>query len=419
MPKRIRPVDGLIASHGLSSFCLGLVFPYTAIYLADLPGVGTPGVALFYACTGGANLAVALLLTAGLIKLRGVPLGVLGTALWFVGYLTLFFVASYPMVIAAGVAIGVGQGCFLAAIMPIVNALVTPEERRRVFARRYAVLNATLAAGSLAAGVLTLTLPRTVIPYLFLANGVGILPLALAMLAVRRHLPAAPADEPASIEERRQAPAIELWRLALPAALFQLAVFLFGLSQFEATAPLVSEKLMRMGLSTVSVLLIVNVVVIVSMQRRMTRWLEKRPELTGLRIGMVLWGAGYVLAGVLAFGPFGVRLAGLLAFAILFALGECAYSASFQPWLISLVPDKELTRANALVNSMMGIGNFAGPTIGVVLALSGSATVVWLGLAMCCTTVTVLASLYQRRRAAGPPKGAEAVPRGNLLGAEG
>ncbi|GAA3436927.1 MFS transporter [Kutzneria kofuensis] len=391
MPK---PVNGLIATHGLSSFCLGLVFPYTAIYLSDMPGVGTPGVAVFYACTGGANLATALLLSTGILRLRGVPLGVLGTLLWFVGYLGLYLAGSYPAVVAAGLAIGVGQGSFLAAIIPIVNSLVTAEERRRVFARRYAVLNATLALGSLVAAGLTLALPRTVIPYLFLANAVGMLPVTVAILAVRKHLPAASSDR----ERSDATPVGQLWRITLSAAAFQLAVYLFGLSQFEATAPLVSVNLMAMGLSTVSLLLMVDVGVIAFAQGLVTRLLEKRPELFGLRCAMLLWVAAYLIAGVVSFGPYPLRLAGLLAYAVLFALGECAYSASFHPWLISLVPDRDLTRANALVNSMMGIGNFAGPSIGVALALTGSAPTVWLGLAACCTAVTFITARARRRQ---------------------
>lgn len=51
-------VNRLIAMHGLSSFCLGMVFPYTGIYIADRPGIGPRGVALYYALSGIANLAV-------------------------------------------------------------------------------------------------------------------------------------------------------------------------------------------------------------------------------------------------------------------------------------------------------------------------------------------------------------------------
>lgn len=199
---RFRPVDRLIVTHGLSSFCLGLVFPYTAIHLAALPGVGTGGVALFYGAAGVANLAVALLLTGGVLRLPRVTLGVLGTLLWFVGYLTMPFVSSHALALVAGVAIGCGQGGFLAAIVPLVNSLVTAEERRKVFARRYAVLNATLAAGSLVAGALTLVLPRGVIPYFFVANAVGILPLTLAMLIAGRHARAADEEKEKAGEGR-------------------------------------------------------------------------------------------------------------------------------------------------------------------------------------------------------------------------
>ncbi|MCX5206816.1 MFS transporter [Streptomyces sp. NBC_00237] len=394
---RLRPVDSLIGAHGLSSFCLGLAMPYTAIYLADRPEVGTAGVAVFYGTSGIANLVVALLLSTGAVKLARIPLGVLGTLLWLLGYLGVSAISSYPVLVASGIGVGAGQGCFMAALIPLINALITPEERRKVFARRYAVLNATLACGSLVSGLLVLALPRTVIPYFFMANALGILPLMIAMLAVRRHVPP-PVQPEEGDEEAAPLPVFALWKVMMPVALFQLAASLFAFSQFDATAPLVTTDLMDMPLFTVSLMLFVNVTVIVAFQRPMTRRLESRTELTGLRVAVGLWVVAYVVAGLFALAPFGFRMAGLLLYVVLFGLGECAYSCSFHPWLISMVPDRELTRANALVNSMMGVGKFAGPSIGVGLALTGSGTVVWLGLAAGCTLVTVLAGLLTARR---------------------
>jgi MFS family permease len=94
-------------------------------------------------------------------------------------------------------------------------------------------------------------------------------------------------------------------------------------------------------------------------------------------------------------------MVGLVAFATLFALGECAYSCSYHPWLISRVPDKDLTRANALSNSMMGVGLFAGPTIGVALVTTGSVVAVWLVLGALCTLVT-LTTIRRRLPALAP-----------------
>ncbi|MFI1568170.1 MFS transporter [Streptomyces sp. NPDC020490] len=396
-PSRWRPVDGLIGSHGLSSFCLGLAMPYTSVYLAGQPGVGTAGVALFYGFSGGANLAVALLLSTGALKVGRIPLGIAGTLLWLAGYLTVPGVGSLPAVMAAGMAVGAGQGGFMAAIVPLVNALITAEERRRVFARRYAVLNATLAGGSLLAGLLTLVLPRSVIPYFFMANAVGILPLTAALWRVRRHMPGSSAGTEDD-EDGPPLPVLRLWRAMAPVAVFQLTAALFVFSQFDATAPLVSTRLMGMPLFLVSLMIFVNVVVIVVCQRPVTRRLENRPESTGLRVAVGLWVASYVVAGLFALAPYGPRLAGLLLYAVLFGLGECAYSCSFHPWLISMVSERELTRAAAMANSMMGAGKFAGPSIGVALAASGSATVVWLGLAAGCTVLGSMSGLLTGRQ---------------------
>jgi hypothetical protein len=182
----------------------------------------------------------------------------------------------------------------------------------------------------------------------------------------------------------------------LAVSLFQFGVYLFGYSQFEATAPLVTDKLMHIGLGWISVLIAVNVAVIVTAQKWVTRLLEPHAEVIGLRVAITLWVAGYLMVGVLTFAPPPARLAGLLLFGVLFALGECAYSCSYHPWLISRVPDAELMRANALSNSMMGIGLFFGPSIGVGLVGTGSASVVWLTLGALCGLVGI--STAQRRR---------------------
>lgn len=399
--RRVDPANLIIATHGLSSFCLGLVFPYTSLYLADKPAVGTGGVALFYGVTGAANLVVALLLGTGRVRVPRVPLCVTGNLSWFVGYVLLFAADSRLEACLAAVAIGAGQGCFLAAIIPILNSLVPAGERRSLFARRFAVLNATLAAGSLVAGSLTVLLRPEVIPYFFLVNAAGMLPVALVVLLTRQSArPEVGHDQATSAASGRpaQMPTRALLLVAAPAAAFQLAAYLFGFSQFEATAPLVTVDLMNMPLYTVSLMLAMNVLVIVIAQRPVTRLLEPRSELTGLCVTGALWAIGYLVVGFLAWGPPSMRLGGLLAFAVLFALGECAYSCSFHPWLISLVPDHELTRANALANSMMGIGQFAGPAVGVALAVTGDAPTVWLTLALSCTTLTALLGLVGSRR---------------------
>lgn len=405
--------DIIIGTHGLTSFCYGMALPYTAIFLAGKPSVGTAGVVIYYASSGIASLVVTLQLAAGWIRLPVVALGVTGNVLWLAGYLAIAEAASWPLVSAGAAAIGAGQGCFLAAVVPILNSLIPPADRRRVFGRRYAVLNVTLAAGSLLAGLIIEATDSAVIRSFFIVSALGIVPLALVLVLCGRPSSRPPrgtgsdgtAGDNAAGDGAHDIPGaslttLALWRLALPAAAFQLALYLLGFSQFEATAPLVARRLMHLPLSAVSLMLTVSVLVIAAAQRTVTRRLERYPEISGLRAGMALWAAGYCVAAAAALGPSGVRLAGLMAFAVIFALGECAYSCSFHPWLISRVSDHELARGTALANSAMGIGTFAGPSIGVALAISGSAPLVWLSLAACTSAVVAAAGLLARPAAA-------------------
>ncbi len=403
----------LIALHGVSSFCLGMVFPYTAIYLSDQPGVGTGGIAVYYAASGAAGLAVALVLAIGWLRPPRVALGLAGNALSAAGYLMLPAVGSLPAAGVAATAVGAGQGCFLAAIIPIVSSMVSEADTRRVFAVRYQVLNATLALGSLTAGLLIALLSRDLIPYLFVANAVGYLPLAAALVLTRRVGEAGQAARVAQQEAAGRPAAgrlsvARLMRATAGVVVFELVIALFVYSQFETSAPLVAYRLMGVDLGFIPIMIAVNVAVVVATQHHITRALERYRDVFGLRVAIALWVASYLVVGASTLlGPAGA-LGGLVAFAVLFGLGECAYSCSFYPWMIAKVPDSELTRITALTNGMMGIGVFAGPAIGVGLVTSGSALLVWLTLAAACS-LAALATMRlpaRQRRAVWAREGA-------------
>jgi MFS family permease len=388
-----RPLDLILGMHGFSSFCYGMVFPFTGIYLADRPGVGTFGVAVYYAGSGVSNMLFSLVLAAGLVRVSRTVLGVSGLMLTLVCYLALPWVGSLPEAALAAAANGAGQCCFMAAIIPIVNALVPAAERRRVFALRYQILNVTLAGGSLVAALLIDALSKSVIPCLFVANALGYLPIAATLLLVARRA-AARQDRPEGSRVEQDAesgggrlPTRTLLKLTAGAAAFQFGIYFFGFSQFEATAPLVASRLMGTGLGWIPAMLITDIAIIMLAQRYVTRRLGGRSEAFGLRVTVVLWVAGFLAAGLLALGPGASRLVGLLLFAALFGLGETAYSCSFHPWLIKMVPERELTRAMALCNATMGIGTFLGPSFGVALISLGSPTGVWLPLAAGCALI--------------------------------
>ena len=394
-----RAVHWLIGLHGVTSFCYGMALPYTSIFLSGRSGVGTTGVAVYFAASGAANLVVAVLLALGWVRPPRVALGLTGNALSAAGFLLLPAVGSLPAAAMAGGAVGAGQGCFLAAIIPIVSSMTRASDTRGVFALRYQVLNATFALGALAAGVLTGVLSDDVIPVLFVVNALGYIPIAGALLLTRR------ASEAGRVSRAAESAAdgglmrfAMLLRATLAVVVFELVAGLFAFSQLESTVPLVAYRLMDTGLGWIPAIVAVSVTVVVIAQRAMTKALEPRSPLFGLRVAVVLWVVGYLLVGASAFmaPPFGVT--GLLVYAALFGLGECAYSCSFYPWMISTVPDSELTRVTALTNGMMGIGVLGGPAIGVVLATSGSAAFVWLALAALCSSTLLTTVMWRTRR---------------------
>jgi MFS family permease len=149
-----------------------------------------------------------------------------------------------------------------------------------------------------------------------------------------------------------------------------------------------------------------NVLIILLVQGTVTRRLSGRPETAGLRLAVLCWVAGFAVAAVTSVGPAPVAIAGVAGYIILFSLGECAYSCSFHPWLIASVPEGELVRANAMVNSMMGVGLFVGPSMGSALVGTGSPFAVW-GALTGCSALVVLAV---RRRRVGQPEPAATVP---------
>ncbi|MEF9905561.1 MFS transporter [Streptomyces sp. P9-A2] len=411
--RRFTGADALILLNGVSTFGSGLVYPYTALYLSELPEMGTAGISVFYGAAAAANLVTAAVLATGWIKPPPTRLGFAGTLMLAVGFLGTAAAGSLTALFAAVLFIGCGQGCLLVSMVPVLSSLTPREQRRSVFARRYRAINVGLGLGAVVAGLTTGFFATSAVTWLFVANALSYLPLTYAFHRLRarerreevrgaeREAAGAPREEAAEAQEAADGRLKWLGAAGALAVLFQLGAYLFGHSQFEATSPLVAVQLMGIGLGTVSALLLVNTAVVALGQTWVTRLLSSRDETFGLRTAVLLWVAAYVVAMGSAFGPLPVRYAGLLLFAVVFAIGECAYSCSFHPWLIDSVEAKDVSRVSALASGAMGIGTAAGPSIGVALTLTGEAPVVWLGLASLC--LLLLFTLGRRHLAARNP----------------
>lgn len=382
--------DAVIFLNGVSTFGSGLAYPFTAIYLASAPNIGIGGVAVFYGAAAVANLLVTAVLAAGWAKPPPALLGVAGTIMLALGWLGTPTAGSLVALAGTSAVIGAGQAGLSVAVVPVLNSLITADERRTIFARRYRAINIGLGLGAVVSGVTTGFFSADVVPWLLAANGLSYVPLTVVFVLLYRRAIVPVQQETAAGERVRLGPAVLL------AGAFQLGAYLFAFGQFEATAPLVAVQLAGLDLAAVSVLLLVNTGVVVFGQKPVTSLLARRNEAFGLRVTVVLWAIAYGIAAMTSFGPTWLRLVGMVVFAFVFALGECAYSCSFHPWLIASAGEENVTRASALSSGMMGLGMAAGPSIGAALVLSGSAVVVWLVLAV--LSVLTLLTVVDRKK---------------------
>ncbi|MGR3937876.1 MFS transporter [Streptomyces sp. BRA346] len=387
----------------------GLCFPFTAIYISGLLGLGARAAGGYFIAMAVASFAAALV--GGPLADRRGPhrVGVLGGAALAAGYGMLAPADTTSLVLASGACVGVGFGLFYASIVGIVDAAVPESGRRTAFSVRHIVNNVGIGVGSVAAGLALqgAHTPTGTLRWLYLANALAALPLIAAIWYVRPRTTsqAVPAQAPAA-----DGTTYRTLLRARPMALLIVAQALFaivGFTQIEATVPLLLHDDMAVTLGWVSTVVAANSFALVALQPLLSRWLERLPETVSLAAGPVLWvaafgcGLGAALAGdgaapVLRYGL-------LLAFAVVFAAGELTYSSAFYPLLLRWSGEAAVGRASALASLAWNLGTATGPPIGLFVVAHLSATGSWTALAAGAGAAFAVAAALHRRAAAVPP----------------
>ncbi|MFH8370251.1 MFS transporter [Streptomyces sp. NPDC018031] len=319
-----RRFTALMACLLLSSAGNGLCFPFTAIYISELLGLG-PGIAGGYFVAMAAASFAAALLGGPLADRRGPHrVGVLGAAALAAGYALLAPAGSTVPVLLSGGCVGVGFGLFYASIVGVVDEAVPESRRRTAFTLRHVVNNVGIGAGSVIAGLALhgADTPTGALRWLYVANAAAALPLLVVTWAVRPRT--GPAGKPAGADGA--GPGYRTLLRSRPMALLICAQALFaivGFTQIEATVPLLMHDRMAVTLGWVSVVTAVNSFALVVLQPLGRRWFERLPETVCLAVGPVLWavafGCGLLAAALDGSGGPALRYALLICFAVVFA----------------------------------------------------------------------------------------------------
>lgn len=397
-----------VAGYGLSAIGTGLCYPFLAIYLRQALGLSSQATALLLLLQAGAAVPMSVIggRWCDRHSPRLVALGGLGVQT--AGWAVLAAASSLGAQIVAMVLIGLGTGPFLAAVVPILDRITAGEAARtRAFALRYQLLNVGLGLGAMIAAFALTSPSVTTYRWLFAFNALSCLVYAV-VIVVWVPVPAAPAAA--------QAPPARAWyRPGVTFSILLGAQFLlvtFGLAQLEGGVPLFVRTRLDGSATLIGGLYALSTLIVIIGQMPVSRLVERMHKARALIAMSLVWAVAWVV-GLIASALDGAgQVTLLLVMAVIFAIGECAYSPAFYTLVTKLSPEGALGRSSGVAWAMHQVGSTIGPPLAVFL-VAGPVSL-WLVLAAAAVLAAMTMVVVDRRmhRQPGPQPaaaGAEAV----------
>jgi MFS family permease len=378
----------------LSMLGYGAVFPYEVIYLHEVRGFSLALAGFVVGLLSGAAVVVAPV-AGTLIDRIGARATAVGAGAALAGGYAVLAFATTPAVamLAAGLA-GIGNGALQPSQSALMAALAPRELLQRASGVSRVAVNCGLGLGAAIGGVVA-GLGGFVA--LFLANAATYLVyLAILVAAVRDEV--RPEREPGGYRE------VLRDRALLRFALINVALIAVG---WGVLAWIVPSYARAAGIapSLIGLLILANAATVVLAQLPIVRAAEGRSRVGALSLAAVVW----VLACLLALQG---SVAGLLAAAVAFAVGECLHATSFMPLIADLAPPALRGRYLATAGLSWWLGLAVAPTFGGQLLAVSPALPLLGGAAVAASAVVLL-------RASEPalPVTVRAIPRPTPRGA--
>lgn len=380
---------------GLSSMGTGLVFPLTAVYLSGIDAIGVRGTAMYFGVLASANIAISAILSVKRLNANYAYIAGAGCGLATLGFIGISATNNWPLLVFFAVVVGVGQGGSSATLTAVMASMVDETARRDFFGRRYRAMNIGIGLGAALGSLVAGLLPLNILPVMFLLNGLSYLPLGILLVIygcgddwiAQGKQSASNSDANLSSSHPRVTPSL--------AALggVNLLAMVFAMSQLEVSAPLISIRLLGISPMAVGAMVVVNTAVVVLLFNPTVRLLRRFDETAGVLIAGLLWTVSYFLMAILSLANSNIAAVGLVLFAAVFALGEIAFSFSYQPLLVREAGDAGSAQAGALANLFGNMGDVIGPIIGVSIIGLGSAGIAWFTLGVGCFCIVLMLPL--------------------------
>jgi MFS family permease len=392
-----------------SALGTGLTLPFLLVYLTQVRGLSAGTVGLL---AGWMGLVALVLGPVGgsLIDRYGARVVVIPCYLIVAaGTASLAFVDGALSALLVLTLIAIGSGTYWSGQSTILAALVTPDERQRAFGLSFTLLNLGIGIGGIISGAVVDAARPITFQAIYLGDAVSFLipaAILLSMPAVGRRFVAttdrtAVAAGAAVGRERGGYAIILRDRAFMRFFLFGLTLTTFGYAQIEVGFTAYSTVVAEVSPRIIGWALAANTLVIVVAQLFVLRWLEGRSRTHALAtVGVVFTAWWVVLAGAgfaASNGRPALAIAGVVACAAVFAMGETFLSPVMPAITNALATDELRGRYNAMSATVWGVSSVIGPVAAGPL-IGGGLGGVWVALVVAgCLFASVQALLLHGR----------------------
>jgi MFS family permease len=368
----------LFAGYLCSAVGSGMVFPYLAVYVQQVRGLGGTAAACALAIVALGTVVSGLVAGSAIDRTGPLPIGAGGLFLQALGYTLIGLGGGRVLIYAACAIVGLGAGIFLTALSPAISAVCAPDQYRNAFTIRYIINNLGLGIGAAIAAIVLTTTEASRFKILYAVNG-GSYVILLVLYCMA--LSGTTATKPGHKRTARKRTRFR-WRdmrgdrRFLLLLVVQAILVAAGFSQMQSVVPLYLRVRLGASATLISAILILNCLGIVVIQPLVARLGARVSETRLLAYVGCTWAVAFTV-GLASSIHGSVGMYAVLVFCVLFTVGECFYGPSFQPLLVRIAPEEHLGQYSGMSSSLWGATIFIAPPLGVLLVDSRWPYALW------------------------------------------
>ncbi|MGI9197768.1 MAG: MFS transporter [Candidatus Nanopelagicales bacterium] len=388
-PFRILAVGRLLDSVGS-----GLTMSLLVVYLAEVRGLPILTATLVLSWMAVVGLVVTPV--AGTCTDRFGPRPVMLTAVVIeaIGVFLTAFVTNAPSAFAVATLVSLGGAGIWGPAMTFTARLVREDQRPTAFALNFMLLNLGLGIGGLVAAFIVDIARPVTFQWLYFIDAATYATLWVAVFLLRGHggpSPASPGDE-----QEGWGRVLRDGRL-LGLIAVSLVLLICGYGSMEAGLSIYITRVADESERLIGIVFLANTLTIVAAQILVLGWLRGRSRVRMIGVTALLWGIAWLL---IIPAPLAGRVAGaalLIAFGVVFALGESVWSATIPALVNGIAPDHLRGRYNSAQSLTWALSSMLAP-IPAGLLIGGGLGMLWAtAVGLGCLVAGAGAQLLRRR----------------------